>query len=291
MPIKRTDPTDINNEQGLINLGSIPGLAPVAAFNPRQIENLLRTKGIRAIHYKHAPNPDRETIAGGVTPNTNAAKMGWRYYSAREILVVPQQFKLEDRLNVQGIWGQGSVLLNVAGHYEDGCKEHAFFRPYDLLLLGNDPCGPNNITIAVDQLIEFNPTGSMKLNFRCEGVDVLFGKDYTFVEDQDFIIDNGLITWLPAGRKPRFHDGKGEILSIVYYTRPVFIIQNIPHAVRITPGNDHGTANEPRRAYYAPQQLVAKQAWTRIDNEELFDYGTLPDYNHYRDSQNVTGGS
>lgn len=290
MPEKRPDLNDINNEQGLIGLGTIPSLAPVAAFNPKQVENLLRTKGIRALHFKHAPNPDRETLEGGVNPNTVAAKYGWRYYSVRSLRVVTQQFKLEDRLNVQGIWGTSSVLLNVAGHYDDGEQEHAFFRPFDIVMLQSTPDG-GSITMQTEQFTEFNPTGPIRLNFRCEAVDYLADKNRVYVADQDFMTKDGKIVWLDGGYRPSFKDGKGDILSVVYWIKPIYIVQNVPHAIRITSGNDTGNGGLPRQAYYAPQLVIAKQAWQMADADEMVNFDQLPDYPHYRNSNNVTGGS
>jgi hypothetical protein len=290
MPETRPDLIDVNSERGLLGLGTIPGLAPVAAFNPAQVESLLKTKGIRALHYKHAPNPDRETLQGGVNPNTNAAKHTWKFYSVRQMRCVPQQFRLEDRLNVQGIWGMASCLLNVAGHYDDGDKEHVFLRPFDIVVLDSMPDG-TGITTMTDQLAEFNPNGPMRLNFRVEAVDHLSDKTREYVNGQDFAVIDGKIHWLDGGFRPRFHDGKGTILSVVYWTKPVYIVQNMPHSIRITPGNPTGDGGLPRQAQYAPQLAVAKQAWFRLDTEELLDFAEIPQYNTFRDTLNVTGGS
>lgn len=287
----RPEYTDENNEQGLINLGSLPNLAPVAAFNPEMTESLLKTKGIVAFHYKHAQNPDRETFAGGVNPNTNAAKIGFRYYSVRQLKVVTQQFKLADKLNVQGIFGMGSVLINVAGHYDDGEKEHAFFRPHDVIVFRTAAdCSP--ITTLTQQMAEFNPNGPLRLNFSCEAVDYLACKNRQYYEGQDFVVKDGKIFWLDKGFKPSMSpDGKGDILTIVYWIKPIFIVENVPHAIRITPGNELGNANFPRKAHYAPQLVIARQAWTRVDEGDFMDFSGLPSYNVYRDSSNVTGGS
>lgn len=281
---------DENTEQGLINLGSLPGQSPVAAFNPEATESLIKTKGITALHYKHAPNPDRETLAGGVNPNNNAAKFGSRYYSVRQMKLVAQQFKLEDRLNTQGIFGMSSVLLNVAGHYDDGDKDHVFCRPLDVIVIQSDMNG-SSITTLTEQMSEFNPNGPIKLNFRCEGVDYLASKDRTYTDGEDFIVEDGKIRWLVGGAKPSFKDGKGEILSVVYWIKPVYIVQSVPHAIRITPGNSTGNAAYPRQPHYAPQLVVAKQAQFRVDSDELPDFSDLPAYNIYRDGGNTTGGS
>jgi len=286
----RPNYNDVNNEQGLINLGSLPNVAPVAAFNPDMTESLLKTKGIVALHYKHALNPDRETFAGGVNPNTNAAKLGYRYYSMRQLRVVTQQFKISDQLNVQGIWTLGSVLINVSGHYDDGDNEHAFFRPYDVITIQSTSDG-SSISTLTNQMSEYNPNGPMKLNFRCEGVDYLADKNRQYHEGQDFIVQDGKLFWLDGGFKPEFNNGKGDILSVVYWIKPVYIVENVPHSLRITPGNELGNAAYPRKAHYAPQLLICRQAWFRTEESEMLDFSNLPQYNIYRDSKNVTGGS
>ena len=284
MPEKRPQLTDNNSISGLIGLGNIPGSAPVIGFNPQLTESLLRTKGIRALHYKHAINPDRETIAGGVNVDTNAAKYGWRYYSVRELLAIPQQNSLQESLTVNGAFTMASILLNITGHYVDGCQEHVFCRPHDLIVFDKA-----NITTEVNQLIEYNPNGPLKLNFRCEAVDYIADNKKEYKENIDFIVCDGKIAWIPSGKKPEFKNGKGAILTIVYYIKPIYIVEHLPHSIRITPGNLQGSGAVPRDAYYAPQQVVCKESWTRNDNEELLDFSSLPVYN-YPDSPNDTSG-
>jgi len=281
---------DINAIAGMVGLGPIPSQAPVAAFNPDQIESLLITKGINAIHYKHAPDPNRETVTGPVNPNTNAAAWGARFFTSRKLKAVPQNFALENRLNVQGIWGLHTVLLNISGYYFDDKKETAYCRPGDLIVLDTDADG-NGITAEVDQLTEYNPTGPLKLNFRVEGVTYLADKERVYIEAQDFFIVNGKIQWHDKGAKPNFKDGKGAVLSVVYYTKPIYIVKNVPHSLRILPGNSTGNGALPREARYAPQLVVAQQSWIRSDNTELLDFSGLPSYPEYRNTKNVTGGA
>lgn len=291
---KRPGINDINSTPGLVGLGPIPGLAPVAAFNASQIESLLVTKGISAIHYKHAPNPDKETVAGPVNPNTVEAKWGWRFFEARPLKVVPQNFALEHRLNVQGIWGLHTVLLNVSGYYTDTPpgedKETVFCRPHDIIMLDKTPSG-EAVTVETDQIAEYNPTGPLQLNFRVESVRYLADRHVQYICDQDFHVDDGKIYWLNEGRRPHFKNGKGAILSVVYYTKPIFIVKNVPHAIRILPSNSIGHGGLPRKAEYAPQLVIGQQSWIRADNQELLNFSDLPSYPAYRDSKNTTGGT
>ena len=111
---KRPPLKDTNDTQGLINLGSIPGQAPVASFNIAGIENLLRTKGFSAWHYKHALNPDREALNAPADPNTQASFRGLRYYDPRMVAHVPREYKMEDLLAALAIYERGSNFFNVS---------------------------------------------------------------------------------------------------------------------------------------------------------------------------------
>lgn len=292
---KRPDLEDINATSGLVGLGPIPGLAPVAAFNRNQIESLLLTKGISGLHYKHALNPDMESVNGVVNPNTKEAQWGVRYYECRQIKVVPQNFALQHQLNVQGIWGLHTVMLNITGYYLDlnkeGGKDVVYASPYDLIVLDKDPAG-NGVTVEMRQRFEFNPNGPMKLNYRIESVDYLADKERKYEQDQDFSIVDGKIVWLKnCNNRPAFTNGKGAVMSIVYYIKPVYVVKNVPHSVRILPSNSIGHGGLPREAMYAPQLLIAQQSWIRQDNQELMDFSGLPDFPAYRNSANVMGGT
>jgi len=291
MTSKRPDINDINNLYGLYGVGPLPSAAPVGAFNADAVESLIETKGISAMHYRHAPNPDMESVNGVVNPNNNAADRAFRYWSVRPLQLVPQNFSLENRLTAQAIWGTQSALLNVAGHYSDD-NSIVYVRPNDIIVLGKDPSGAA-ITVGTDQRLEYDPTGPMKLQFRIESIDYVGGRDgkCPFVPDQDYCIQNGKLVWLPGGRKPSFKDGKGEVLSIVYYTKPVFIVKSVPHSLRILPSNAIGSGNLPRVAIYGPQLIVANQSWIRQDDQALLDFGDLPDFPEYPTGGNTTGGT
>lgn len=274
---------DRNFKEGLIGLGPIPGQAPVASFNLDGIENLLETKCFEAIHYASALLPDQETLAGPVDPNTQGAQRGVFYYQARKLGIVPTQFKLEDRLTVQGLWGVGSALFNVTGNFLDGEKDKAYVKNHDLIVLPD-------VTVPVPEKVEYNPTGPLKLNYLVRGVDYLADTKQVYREDVDFGIRDGKIFWIQNGRKPTFANGKGKILTVVYWATPIFIVQSLPHNLRLIPSNPQGHGAFPRDQVYAPQLLVVKPS-TILEEKDLMDWTALPGYNDYPSSQNTTGGS
>lgn len=276
---------DKNNKEGLVDLGPIPGFAPVASFNIDGIENLLQTKSFVALHYRHALNPDRESLNGPVDPNTQAAHRGVQYYSVRPLGIVPQQFKIEDRLTAQGLWGVGSVLINVTGQYlDEGVDKKTHIRPRDLIYMPT-------LTDITEQLFEYNPTGPQRLNYQIKGVDYLVdGERNIYQEGRDFIIKNGMLEWTKDGLKPKFKNGKGDILTCVYYYSPLYVVVNLPHSLRVIPSNEFGHAALPREATYAPQLVVAKPS-TVMQEEGLLNPLDLPPFPQYPDSKNTTGGS
>ena len=269
---------DINDSTGLIHLGSIPAQAPVASFNAPAFENLIDTKGFRVIHYQHALLPDKTVLNGPVNPETQGASLrGVIYLTARELRSVPQSFKLEDRLTVQGLYGVGTVMMNVTGNYADNGRERAHISKRDLLVFPD-------VTDKTRQLAEFNLTGNTKFNYKIKGIEFLFDAKRQYAEGVDFSISNGEIAWLSGGVKPE----AGSILSAVYWYTPIYIVQDLPHSLRIIPSNDFGHAAFPREATYAPQLLVLKPS--TLLEENLLDWKELPPYPEYANTPNVTGG-
>jgi hypothetical protein len=269
---------DRNSRTGLIGLGPIPDQSPVASFNIGGIENLLQTKAFDALHYLHAPLPDRKTLGAPANPNTQGAQRGVFYYDVRTVGVVPQSFKLEDRLTVQGLWGVGSVLVNVTGHYRDGKQEQAHFRNRDLLVIPT-------LTDMTDQQVEYNPTGPLRLQYLVKGVDYLSDGKTLFNENVDFVIQNGRIVFIDGLKPDPF-----AVLTVVYYYTPIYIVESKPHSLRIIPSNESGSGALPRDAVYAPQLLVLKPS-TIKEEDNLLDWTALPQYPDYPSSPNTTGGS
>lgn len=284
---------DKNVNSGLLGLGPLPGQSPVGSFNVDQIENLLQTKGFVAYHLRSCPSPDRNTIAGSVNPNTNAAHRGHIYYEARPLRVIPQRFSLDDRLNVQGIWGVGTAIMNITGKYIDEApedKKPVYVRQHDLIVIPSE-------TIQTDQLFEYNPTGPQRLHHRVLSVDILMDRKNIYEQDVDFIVKDGEIVWMPTGKKPDYSPNSKTVLSCVYYTMPIYIVQQMPHSLRIIPSNEIGHGALPRNAVYAPQQIIVRQS-TIVDEAmkengiySLLDWKALPNLPEWRDSDNTTGGS
>lgn len=271
-----------NANTGLIGIGPIPGKAPVAAHNLSQIDSLLQTKGmLNAYHYRYAYLPDRESLEAGVDVSSEAANnAGVIYYDVRKITIVPYSFKLESQLKLDSEYGFGSCTLNVAGQYSDGDKERAYFAPRDLIVLDD------SVTAQYRQLAEFNPNGDLRLKYKVKGVDYLASKTERYEEGPDFVItQEGTIRWVKGGNKPE----PREILSVVYWFTPVYIVNSVPHYLRLIPENSFGLGSLPRDFKYAPQLLICMQS--HLMEANALDFSSLPQYSGWEDTPNTTGGS
>ena len=183
----------------------------------------------------------------------------------------------------QGIWGAGTVLFNVTGSYIDGSPDNiVHIRQRDLIVLNH------TITTLTEQTFQYNPTGPQRLNYKVRGVDRLFDRDRVYEEGRDFIVENGKIVWKKT--KNTRYPQQGAVLSCVYYVTPIFIVQSLPHWLRIIPSNATGHAAQPRNAVYAPQLVVARMS-TMAEEENLENWTDLPPFPDYPDSANTTGGS
>lgn len=281
--------SDTNNNKGSVGLGPIPGKAPVASFNRDLFQSLMETKGFLAIHYKHAYNPDRESVNGPANLNTQAVHRGFRYYDPRPVRHVPQSFQLQDRLTVQGIYGIGSVVMNMALDYDDAGDPDNRFKEKIAHFASRDIIIFPSLTDISRQNFEYNPNGPQRLQHKAKGISLLSDKNRDYVESRDFEIKDGLIVWL-NGKRPGFSGGKGDVITCVYYYSPIYYVQNLLHSLRVIPSNPIGHGAFPREAVYAPQQLVCKPSEI-VDEFDLEAFRAAPPFPEYPDTKNTTGGS
>ena len=246
---------DINKNTGLIGLGPIPSLAPVAAFNPEQIENLLRTKGILAFHAKHSIPYDVETLEGG-KDLANSTELAMNYYDLRPILVVPQQFSVNDTLTMISLNGTGSVVMNITGEYLDQ-KDRVFVRPRDLIILNP------TMTDMHSERFQYKGQSPVYLHYKVRKMDYLACASQGRMEqDKDFSISSlGGIEFVSGMKVPKV----GEVVSAVYEYFPIFVIRAVPHSIRVLPGNSTGHGGLPRQGFYGPQFILADRSVIRDD--------------------------
>lgn len=264
---------DRNSRKGLIGLGPIPKKAPVAAFNVDQIHDLLRTKGFLAFHCRHALNPKRNTLAAGMDLSEKGAERPFIFYDIRPILMVGQDFSVRDTLTAMGLYGTGTSMFNVAGEYLDGSQERVFIRVNDIIVLNP------TMTELFEQNFEYKGEKETSLMYRARAVDyMLTARGTRLTEGLDFhITTEGKIQWVESTDKPK----TGEIVSIVYYYQPIFIVRALPHNIRLLPSNNLGSGNMPRDVKYAPQLVLCDYSTVRDGPEDSIDFFNLPELQNW----------
>lgn len=264
---------DRNSRKGLIGLGPIPKKAPVAAFNVDQIHDLLRTKGFLAFHCRHALNPKRNTLNAGMDLSEKGAERPFIFYDIRPILMVGQDFSVRDTLTAMGLYGTGTSMFNVAGEYLDGSKERVFVRVNDIIILNP------TMTELFEQNFEYKGEKETSLMYRARAVDyMLTSRGTRLNEGLDFhITSEGKVQWVESTDKPKV----GEIVSIVYYYQPIFIVRALPHNIRLLPSNNLGSGNMPRDIKYAPQLVLCDYSTVRDGPENSIDFFNLPELQNW----------
>lgn len=258
---------DINDTEGLSGIGPVAGEAVVAAFNADAVENLIQTKGVTCFHYRSAFAPDRESVIAGVNVNSEAANaFGVLFYEVRKLKLVPYSLKYRDQLQIDGVYGAGSCVLSVAGHYSDGNQERVFITPRDLFILNP------TITTQNKEIVEWPAGRSLKLKYRALGVDYLASVTTRYEQNTDFIVcPEGNIMWIDGQQAPK----QGEILSVVYWFAPIYIVNDVPHSIRLLPSNPQGHGAFPRELKYAPQIVTCVQSHL---SDHRIDFSNLPRY-------------
>jgi hypothetical protein len=272
---------DINGDTGLVGVGPIPDLAPVGSFQEQGVRNLIDTKGFLAFHYRHCYSPDRVSLPAGANVNSlEANRYNVLFYEVRAVRIVMQNITMEHRLQCDSVYGFASAVCNVAGLYLDGAQERVYVRPRDVIV-------PNpTITEQTTELCEWNTNGDMRLKHKIKGVDYCATVTTRYEEGPDFIITaEGTLKWVGQNRP-----FPNQILTVVYWFAPVWIVTRVPHTLRIIPSNEQGHGGFPRKLYYAPQQVIVNQNHL-TDVADQVDFSGLPNYAGNADSPNVTGGS
>jgi hypothetical protein len=226
--------------------------APYGIFSDDAHDSLLKSKGFRALHYKHALNPNRETVEEGVDLSTMTTS-GYVFYDPEEFWVVPQNIGWQDTYVIQGVHGTNSISLNHTGYYTNG--ERVYLRPGDIVVIQDD------ITVMVQQLVEFKNAPSQKLKMPIVSVDYLAnGNGRRYEEGVDFTVSQGIINWLQS---PLWDakNKRGEVLSCVYWTKPRFNVVATPKVFRMVWSNASGNDRLQAAATYLPGNCIVNMSW------------------------------
>lgn len=233
--------------------------APAGIFSTDVHDNLIRTKGFRSIHWRHALSANRKTIEGGVDLTDLADVGAMNMYDPKELYVAIQNLGWQDQYVIQGIHGSMNVMsVNYTTYYEGSIdKERVFLRKHDIIMVNSGH------TVMVGQLFEYKPAGPQRLKFPVLEVDYLSdGNKIRYEANVDFVVRDGLIEWI-GNRRPSWDasKGRGDVLSINYWTRPYFSVVETPRVMREVFSNTPGDPGQTSAATYISGSAILKAVW------------------------------
>lgn len=232
---------------------------PGGIFSTDAHDNLVRSKGFKATHWRHALVASRETPAAGVFLDTPTDIPGYNLYDPRPFYIAVQQLNWQDQYIIQGVHGSHAIsTVNYTTYYEEDRpdKDRVYLRKNDIVTIEND------VTVLTQELFEYKPNGLQRLKFPIIDVDYLAdGRNNRYEQGIDFVITDNMIEWI--GNKPLWDAGKGrgDSLSIVYWTKPYFSVLTTPRVFRTVFSNEFGNDSKPSFPTYVAGSAVLKMLW------------------------------
>lgn len=251
--------------------------APAGVFSTEVHDNLVRTKGFKATHWRSALSPFRNALEGGADLSKLGEVGQMVMYDPREIYIAIQNLSWQDRYVVQGVHANMSVLTaNYTSYYENESDVRVFLKKFDVIMVNSGH------TVMVNQLFEYKPNGPQRLKFPILEVDYLADNaGNRYEQDVDFRINNHMIEWI-SQRRPLWDASKGQgaIISINYWTRPYFSVVETPRIMREVFTNALGNAGADSHGTYVAGSVVLKAIW--IDDAWQ---GDLPEWPRYTEAE------
>lgn len=242
---------------------------PGGIFSADAHDNLVRSKGFKAVHWRHALVATRETPQAGVFLDEPTDIPGYNLYDPRPFYIAVQQLNWQDQYIIQGVHGSHAIsTVNYTTYYEadNSEKERVYLRKNDIITIDNE------VTVLTQELFEYKPNGPQRLKFPILEIDYLVdGRNNRYEQGIDFEIVNHMIQW--TKNKPSWDSGKGrgETLSVVYWTKPYFSVLATPRVFRTVFSNETGNDSHPSFPTFVAGSAVLKMLWidsTGIDLPE-----------------------
>lgn len=232
-------------------------------FDVEAFDELIRTQGVRLIHFKALRCPVGMTELGdNRRPHEDHAgcSNGFLYKKAGIITASLLGNGNDPQLRDVGFVDGASFTSTFPLNYDDAClPPKAFYvAPFDRFYLDEE-----EITVPTWQLVRANESGLDRLAFPAVVVEVLVDNTGDSYEQcVDFDIANGQIAWREGRRPPiDLSTGAGVIFSIRYRYRPFWYVGRLLHEIRISQRGNPMTGE---------RKLVRMQQQVLLNREFLF---------------------
>lgn len=235
-----------------------PDNLPDPQLDPIAFEQLIKNRGLKWKHEKGTPCPNVDDMdTQQHDPNCECCTNGIIYFDPQCINGLFQQNKLERMYEVQGVWDIGEAVVTYSAYADDKDGNAGYGCPVDIQHF--DRLTLLDYEFRWQQLIEHSPTGIDRLRYPALSMNYLATKDKEYFVDKDFIInEDGNIKWL-GQNQPGYDqlNDRGEVYTIVYSARPVFLVVHLVHEVRATKTED--PIDGEVKAVRLPQQVLLRR--------------------------------
>lgn len=264
-----TQPIDKPNAIMPQNSGSFPSSMPFPLPDPSirrdSFNEMIQNRGIRFMHSKAYPCSNMKSLEDNnhdpLCPHCDGS--GILYYDRREIFGVFSSNSIERQFERNGVYEVGTVMVTVPTEYPDGTE--ADFSMFDRMEVVD-------FSVRLWELKEYRPSTNNQQQLRypilkTSKVEAVTTQARTeFIEGTDFTIVDGKIQWV-VGRTPTYNSNSdnGQVYSVNYYCKPIYIVLNPMRELRITQELQNGE----RTARRLPQQLVLRRDFFVNGSEKI----------------------
>lgn len=233
----------------------MPKMIPDISIHGINFDQLLNNKGIRVIHSRAIPCPNVTSLdSDSHDPQcTFCDNQGFTYYGEKEVFGVFTGNSLEKTFEGYGVWEMGSAVMTFPAEYSDGTQ--ADFNTFDRLEVAD-------FSIRLWEQIEYKPTTNFiqRLRYPILNIDYIFSivnnTKVEYRENIDYKIVDSNIKWI--GTKPYYNEdtGIGQVISIGYFARPVYVVVQTLRELRVTQEMQPNGIKIARRL---PQEVLVKR--------------------------------
>lgn len=202
------------------------------SFDSEAFNQLLRTHGVRLVHYRAIPDP-RGMLSRGDARSAGLERRSSDGFIYKEIGTVTGFFANNSSSIIESpehTMAHATSYVSLPQTY-DNCNEPVLLANWDRLFVADI-----ELRVVTSQFLEANRTGLDTLSFPATCVEHLMDSNGTeYKEKTDFeITPDGQIKWLNQNRPGFDHNlGRGTVYSIRYRYTPFFIVNRLIHEIRI----------------------------------------------------------
>ena len=204
------------------------------SFDKMAFDNLIRSQGVRMIHYRGIPDP---TGMGSRGDNhaVHAVRQsidGYLYKDAGEFTAFFSSNSNSYESQELGSMSSAAAYITFPDFYDDKPDCPVLINTWDRLYLKDI-----EIRVVTSQFVEASDSGIDRLQFPATCVEHLIDANgIEYLENRDFqITPEGHIKWV-SQRQPGFNVnvGKGVVYSIRYRYTPFFVVNRLMHEIRVS---------------------------------------------------------